>query len=59
MKSDRPPENAFDDDDDDDDDGGSGGGSDDDVEDGGLLEISHDPKVLELGAKGHPASGEH
>ena len=31
----------------------------DDDEDGGLLEISHDPKVLELGAKGHPASGEH
>ena len=33
--------------------------NDDDDEDGGLLEISHDPKVLELGAKGHPASGEH
>ena len=31
----------------------------DDDEDGGLLEISHDPKVFELGAKGHPASVEH
>ena len=32
---------------------------DDNDDDGGLLEISHDPKVFKLGAKGHPASVEH